>query len=87
MSIAGTPDLEYVSPNPLILRLAVTAPLKPYVEKMPALQSVISECRSRGNYLRSYRNWRGWSFRTWRLERYLANNPDTPSNPSDSGKG
>jgi hypothetical protein len=61
--------------------------LRPYVEKMPALQSVISECRSRGNYLRSYRNWRGWSFRTWRLERYLANNPAVSPNPSDSGKG
>jgi hypothetical protein len=61
--------------------------LRPYVKEMPALQSVISKHRCRDNYLRSYRNWRGWSFRTWRLERYLANNPDTPPNSSDSGKG
>jgi Domain of unknown function (DUF4153) len=32
-------------------------------------------------------NWRAWSFRTWRIKRYLANNPDTPSNLSNSDKG
>ena len=32
-------------------------------------------------------NWRAWGFRTWRLQQYLANNPDTASNFSDSGKG
>jgi hypothetical protein len=32
-------------------------------------------------------NWRAWGFRTWRLQRYLANNSDTLPNPSDSGKG
>jgi hypothetical protein len=61
--------------------------LRPHVKEMPALQSVISECRSRDDYLRSYRNWRGWSFRTWRLERYLANNPGIPPNPSDISRG
>jgi hypothetical protein len=61
--------------------------LRPHVKEMPVLQSVIFECRLRANYLRSYRNWRGWSFRTWRLERYLANNPDTPPSLSDSGRG
>jgi hypothetical protein len=61
--------------------------LRPHVKEMPVLQSVIFECRSRASYLRSYRNWRGWSFRTWRLERYLANNPDTPPSLSDSGRG
>jgi len=30
---------------------------------------------------------RAWSFRTWRLERYLANNPTISPNPADSGKG
>jgi hypothetical protein len=30
-------------------------------------------------------DWLFW--RTWRLERYLANNPDTPLTPTDSGKG
>ena len=30
---------------------------------------------------------RGWRSRTWRLERYLANNPRTPPTPDGSGKG
>jgi hypothetical protein len=32
-------------------------------------------------------NWRAWGFRTWRLQRYLANNPSTSSTPVDGGKG
>jgi len=32
-------------------------------------------------------NWRGWGFRTWRLDRYLANNPVVPLNASEAGKG
>ena len=32
-------------------------------------------------------NWRAWGFRTWRLQRYLANNPDAPSNSSKNDKG
>jgi hypothetical protein len=40
----------------------------------------------RDSFARS-ENWRAWSFRSWRLKRYLANNPETSSNPSDSGKG
>jgi hypothetical protein len=61
--------------------------LRPYLADMPALQSVITLCRARDNYLRNHGNWRGWGFRTWRLERYLANNPDMPSNPSRSDRG
>jgi uncharacterized protein DUF4153 len=61
--------------------------LRPYLADIPALQSVITLCRARDTYLRLHGNWRGWSFRTWRLERYLANNPDTPPNPGNSGKG
>jgi Domain of unknown function (DUF4173) len=32
-------------------------------------------------------NWRAWSFRAWRLRRYLANTPDTPPALSNSNKG
>lgn len=32
-------------------------------------------------------NWRAWEFRAWRLQRYLANNPQTPPIPSDADKG
>jgi hypothetical protein len=61
--------------------------LRPHVKDMPELQSVIYECRYRNNYWPLSGYWRAWSFRAWRLERYLANNPDTPMNPGDSGKG
>jgi hypothetical protein len=42
--------------------------------------------RTRDSFARS-ENWRAWGFRTWRLQQYLANNPDTASNFSASGKG
>ncbi|WP_213738043.1 DUF4173 domain-containing protein [Bradyrhizobium sp. dw_411] len=32
-------------------------------------------------------NWRAWSFRAWRLRRYLANTPDTPPALSNGNKG
>jgi hypothetical protein len=32
-------------------------------------------------------NWRAWGFRTWRLKRFLANNPTISSNLSKSDKG
>ena len=32
-------------------------------------------------------NWRAWSFRAWRLRRYLANTPDTPPALSNGSKG
>jgi hypothetical protein len=41
-------------------------------------------CLNRQLSLRS--NWRAWGFRTWRLKRYLANNPEKSSTPpSDQG--
>jgi hypothetical protein len=32
-------------------------------------------------------NWRAWSFRAWRLARYLANNPDMPPDPPNGRQG
>jgi hypothetical protein len=76
-------DLQYL----ISLGPQAEPALRPHLADMPALQSVLTLCRARDNYLRSHGNWRGWSFRTWRLERYLANNPDMPSNPSRSDRG
>jgi len=39
------------------------------------------------NAILSPENWRAWSFRAWRLRRYLANTPNTPSALSNSDKG
>jgi hypothetical protein len=39
------------------------------------------------NFLTDSKNWRAWSFRTWRLKGYLANNPGIPLVQGDSGEG
>jgi hypothetical protein len=59
------------------------------MKEIPALWPIALDfriCLDRDRFLR-LGNWRAWGFRAWRLERYLSNNPDTPSNSSDSGKG
>jgi len=60
--------------------------IEPYVQRMPALASTVADYRHIFDRDRPA-NWRTWTFRTWRLERYLANNPSKPPNLSDSGKG
>jgi hypothetical protein len=58
-----------------------------YVAKIPALWSIARDYRHNYDRMRPA-NWRGWSFRTWRLDRYLANNPAiSPNSSNDSGKG
>jgi Domain of unknown function (DUF4173) len=37
------------------------------------------------NFFPHSENWRDWSFRTWRLKRYLANNPEIPLIPARGG--
>lgn len=61
--------------------------LRPHLKQIPALEHVISRGRNANHRLGYHENWRAWGFRTWRLERYLANNPYTPPNPDQSGKG
>ncbi len=78
-------DLKYLlSLGPQVLPI-----LEPGLQNIPALQPHVAEFRiNQENELRKHPpNWRGWGFRTWRLEQYLANNPGTTPNPSDSGKG
>jgi Domain of unknown function (DUF4173) len=80
-------DKEYLrSLGPQVLPV-----LEPRLPQIPSLQSTISQLRSGPhiceNRRRRLENWRATDFRTWRLQRYLANNPVTPPNPSDSGKG
>jgi len=65
--------------------------LEPRLPQIPALQSTVADLRSGRNVCqnkqRRLENWRAWSFRAWRLQRYLANNPSTPPVPVESGKG
>jgi hypothetical protein len=54
--------------------------LEPRLPQIPSLQSTILELRSSPTICvtrpRPPENWRAAGFRTWRLQRYLANNPD-----------
>jgi hypothetical protein len=65
--------------------------LEPYLPQIPALQSTVSQLRAGPNICENQRrrseNWRASGFRTWRLQRYLANNPDMTQKPLDGGKG
>jgi hypothetical protein len=58
-----------------------------YVNRIPALWSIAWDYRHHYETRLRPANWRAWGFRTWRLDRYLANNPAISSNVSDSGKG
>lgn len=55
--------------------------IEPHLRQIPALWYVASGLRFHqefGENQRRWNNWRAWSFRAWRLQRYLANNPDLP---------
>jgi len=61
--------------------------LEAHMKEIPALWPIALDfriCQDRDRFPR-LENWRAWGFRTWRLQQNLANNPDTPSNFSDSG--
>jgi hypothetical protein len=78
-------DLKYLfSLGPEVLPV-----LEPRLQHIQTLKPEIEQFRFGQDYqARSrLRTWRGWSFRTWRLERYLSNNPNTLPNLSDSGRG
>jgi Ca2+/Na+ antiporter len=77
-------DLKYIA----TLGPQALAVLEAHRKQIPALLIAMDLWfpRARDSFARS-ENWRAWGFRTWRLQQYLANNPDTASNFSDSGRG
>jgi hypothetical protein len=77
-------DLKYIA----TLGPQALAILEAHRKQIPALLLAMDLWfpRARDSFARP-ENWRGWGFRTWRLQQYLANNPDTASNFSESGKG
>jgi len=76
-------DLQYLE----LLGPQAEPAIKPHLGEIPKLEAVISKFRQSRNDTPESTNWRAWSFRTWRLERYLSNNPDVQSNPDKTGKG
>ena len=79
-------DLKYLfSLGPQVLPV-----LEPRLRHIPSLQPYVAGFRFDQDIsaIRNWpKNWRAWGFRTWRLERYLSNNPDQPPNPGDSSRG
>ncbi|MFH1340725.1 MAG: DUF4173 domain-containing protein [Pseudomonadota bacterium] len=62
-------------------------PVEGHVNKIPVLWPIARDFRRHYESRRHAADWRGWDFRTWRLDRYLANNPDLTQQPLDGDKG
>jgi hypothetical protein len=78
-------DLQYLAS----LGAQALPALEPHIKEVPALWPIAMGFRFprvRDSYARS-ENWRAWGFRTWRLQRYLANNPAISPDLSSSGRG
>jgi hypothetical protein len=77
-------DLSYLA----FLGQQAEPALRSHLAEMPALGPIIHKIRYPMMYCmdgdcvydprQHPENWRAWSFRTWRLQRYLSNNPYTP---------
>jgi hypothetical protein len=85
-NIEHSRELGGTGPSLDLIYLASLGPqalpaLEAHIKQIPALGPIARERRNcRGHALSLHpANWRGWSFRAWRLERYLSNNPYTPS--------
>ena len=62
--------------------------LESHKNEVPALLSAMDrQFPDARSALSQAENWRAWSFRTWRIKRYLANNPDTPPHISSDDRG
>ena len=79
-------DMEYLtslgSPQTL-------PPIEAHLKQFPAVRLLSTAYRESPDrhFLSRSGNWRAWTFRRWRLERYFANTPDTSFNSPDNGKG
>jgi len=62
-------------------------PIEAAVNKIPVLGPIARNARHNHEIQRLSANWRGFGVRTWRLDRYLANNPDVTQKPLDGDKG
>jgi Domain of unknown function (DUF4173) len=82
-------DMEYLA---LLGSPQILPPIDAHLSKFPQLHPPYLPCcvASQINYYRNVprpKNWRTWTFRTWRLERYFANTPPERSNSLDGDKG
>jgi Domain of unknown function (DUF4173) len=62
--------------------------LESHRKRVPALLGAVDvQFPGARNFFAHPENWRAWSFRAWRIKRYLANNPDTPPVLSNGDRG
>ena len=68
--------------------LAIPA-IESHIKEIPSLKPIALDLRKCWDQAlaRHPATWRTWSFRAWRLQRYLANNPNVPPIPPDGGQG
>ncbi|MDP3692449.1 MAG: hypothetical protein Q8R73_15680 [Bradyrhizobium sp.] len=63
-------------------------PVEASMNRIPALWSIVWQYRhTHENRRRRSENWRATDFRTWRLQRYLANNSGIAQQPLGDDKG
>jgi hypothetical protein len=64
-------------------------PIEAHLKQFPAVRLLSTAYRESPDrhFLSHPGNWRAWTFRRWRLERYFANTPPERSNSLDGGKG
>jgi hypothetical protein len=87
MSIATASDFEIAPARPLVAPLLLAAGCVALADWLfYGWEIARAPCSALSPSPHS-ENWRAWSFRTWRLKRYLATNPDIPLTSTDSGKG
>jgi len=61
--------------------------IEAHIKEIPALLPIASRYRDAFETQRRPANWRDWGFRTWRLQRYLANNPMLSSDALRGDRG
>jgi hypothetical protein len=61
--------------------------IEAHIKEIPALLPIASRYRDSFETRIHPANWRGWGFRTWRLQRYLANNPMLSSDARKGDRG
>jgi hypothetical protein len=76
-------DLQYLAS----LGPQALPPVEASVNKIPVLWPIARDIRHNYAIRQLSANWRGFGFRTWRLQRYLAINPVVTQKPLDGEKG
>jgi Domain of unknown function (DUF4173) len=93
-NIEHSRELSGTGPSLDLIYLAGLGPqalpvLEAHIRQIPVLGPITRDRRNCWDHALSRHpaNWRGWGFRAWRLQRYLANNPNIAPPLLDGGQG